>query len=301
MNIKINHKTTLSGHRNSIYGIDVGINNGEFITAGGDGLLVQWNPQLGDTGKVLLSYDKAIYCIKTIPLLRQIWIGDIQGNVMVVHNQEVIKLKTPCTKAIHCMTYNDNGSLFIGSADGFLMVYDTTTFKLQASVQVSTQAIRSMCYINQNNELALGVSDNNIYLIDLQQLNTSITLNSHRGSVYALAICSKRQLLISGSRDAQLKFYDIKDGFALVHSVPAHMNSIYAVSVSPCGKLLATASRDKSIKLWSMKTFALLKVIDFEKFEGHTASVNNLLWVNNSLQLATVSDDRSIHIWDIYI
>lgn len=80
--------------------------------------------------------------------------------------------------------------------------------------------------------------------------------------------------------------------------IPAHWYAINDLKLSPDGKYFASASRDKTIKIWDANSYELLKVLDNEKFEGHTHSVNSLLWVNEHLLLST-GDDRQIIAWEI--
>lgn len=55
---------------------------------------------------------------------------------------------------------------------------------------------------------------------------------------------------------------------------------------------------DKTIRLWNTDTWELIKVIDFQKHEAHTSSVNCGLWLNENIVISC-SDDRSIQAFHI--
>ena len=58
--------------------------------------------------------------------------------------------------------------------------------------------------------------------------------------------------------------------------------------------LLASASRDKTIKVWEVNTEQLLYT-----FEGHDNWVRSIAFHPNGTYLLSVSDDKSLIIWDL--
>ena len=77
------------------------------------------------------------------------------------------------------------------------------------------------------------------------------------------------------------------------------MNTINDIQFSSDGKHFVTCSMDKTIKVWETENCDLLKVIDKDRYDAHTSSVNKLFWSGYQNQLVSVSDDRTIMIWDI--
>lgn len=105
--------------------------------------------------------------------------------------------------------------------------------------------------------------------------------------------------MISGSRDAKLKIWDVSADYQQVEEIAAHLYAINHIAFSPDGTHFATASMDKSIKVWDANEMKLLKVIDKARHTGHGTSVNKLLWTSYNNQLVSASDDRSISVWDV--
>jgi WD40 repeat protein len=105
--------------------------------------------------------------------------------------------------------------------------------------------------------------------------------------------------LLSGSRDARLKIWDVEAGYVLEKEIVAHTFAINYIDFSPNSNYFATCSMDKSVKIWDSESFKLLKVIDRARHAGHGTSVNKLLWTKYDNQIVSASDDRTISVWKI--
>ncbi|MFZ4545757.1 MAG: WD40 repeat domain-containing protein, partial [Saprospiraceae bacterium] len=168
------------------------------------------------------------------------------------------------------------------------------------SVQLSTQSLRTFAYSRERNEIAIGSSDRNIYIVDSNTLILkSVIHDAHQNSVFSVAYSPDSSRLLSGGRDAMLKMWDVEDGFSQLHGLAAHWYTINSIAFHPKGHIFATASRDKTIKIWDTKGCELLKVIDTIRYGCHTRSVNSLFWSDFNCWLVSGSDDRSLMIWEI--
>jgi WD40 repeat protein len=104
--------------------------------------------------------------------------------------------------------------------------------------------------------------------------------------------------MISGSRDAQLKVWNLPD-YSLINTIPAHLFSIYSIAFHPVLPYFATCSQDKSIKVWSSSDFKLYKILSNDKgVDGHFHSINKMIWSEDGKYLISTGDDRQIKIWE---
>jgi WD40 repeat protein len=115
--------------------------------------------------------------------------------------------------------------------------------------------------------------------------------------VNSLCFYPDGKTLVSGGKDAHLNFWDTST-FDLIKSIPAHNYAIYKIAFHPTQTIFVSASRDKNIKIWNAETIEVIQRLDAKNFNGHKASVNNLYFTKNGDQLVSVSDDRSMIIWE---
>ncbi len=124
---------------------------------------------------------------------------------------------------------------------------------------------------------------------------------AHEPSVFSVISTSIYPYLISAGRDASIRVWN-KENFELIHEIPAHIQTINHLQLSPNQDFMLSSSMDKLIKLWDIKNdFRLIKVIDKNRNDSHSASVNQMLWLDYNDSVITCSDDRKIIQWAIDI
>ena len=279
-NIEVTKVAHLRGHKGAIYDFVIDKNTEIVYTAGADGLVVAW--QANDPiGVSILQTSEPLYSIfihKDMLLA-----GSRSGTIYTIN----LTTKTlPKTEKRH------TGGVFFmqnelsGGEDGVFIIGDN-------KIQLSKDSIR--CLVERENDWLIGSSDNSIYRINKSDNSIEAVLQGHTNSVFALCLLDDNTLVSTG-RDALIKVWDLTINKE-VFSVAAHMYQ--AKSLSFNGEFLLSSSMDKSIRLWSDK-LKLLKVIDFEKNEGHTNCINKVQWLDNK-RFVSCSDDRSLIFWQVEI
>ena len=175
-----------------------------------------------------------------------------------------------------------------------LAIVDLDQMAIKKKLSVSGQNARVLAINPIAGEVAVGFSDYFIRIFSLDDYSLKYEFQAHQNSVFALRYTPDFKFLISGSRDARLKAWDVKSGYKQTAEVVAHLFAINHMAFSPSGKYFATGSMDKSIKIWMPDELKLLKVIDKGRHAGHGTSVNKLLWTSFNDQLVSASDDRTI-------
>ncbi len=298
--INISKLAALTGHTGAVYTLAADPEYPEiFYSAGGDGKVIRWN--LDDTGNAELVANTPG---KSFSLLKfpgeRMAVGQMDGTIYILDPELPQKVKTLSHHGQGVFDLCFKQSILLGAGgDGYLSFWNEKDFLLLNSIEISTQSLRQINCHPLENILAIGSSDNNVYILESGKFSIIKTLSGHENSVFSVCFSPDGKYLLTGSRDAHLKVWNTQNQFALVKSIPAHMFTINSIVYSPDGKYFATASRDKTIKIWNAQNFELLKVIDKEKFDGHVNSVNKLLWSSHGNLLISASDDRSIMVWEI--
>lgn len=303
MQIKRIHNCT--GHRASVYALAPGRDSRHFLSAGGDGWIVEWNLDNPETGLLKAQTESNLFSLCQLPH-QYLAAGNMHGGLHWINPSapEKARLIQSHKKGIYDLKYIGN-KLFSAGGDGILTIWNTDTQLPEASIQLSGAALRCMAYAPGRNELAVGSSDHRIIFLSLSSLSiTGEIRDAHTNSVFSVAFSPDEKTLLSGGRDALLHVHSLSDHGtwttdARAPELPAHLSTINHIVFSPDASLFATASRDKTVKLWDFSNGRLLKVLDTVRYGGHVNSVNRLLWMDNILLSA--SDDRTVSIWEIGI
>lgn len=299
MKLNIEKTSTLTGHSGPIYTIGKGISEETFFTGSGDKFVALWNAKTFQAEKFAASFPAAVYTICHIPEKNLLLAGTTEGKVHILDldKKEEIKILQHHTAPVFDIKYSlKTGCFFTTAGDGCIAVCSMDTLSLLQLKKLCQEKVRSIDFNFTSNELAVASGDCYIRIFDLITLQEKQAFTAHQLSANVVKYSPDGSVLLSGGRDAHLNVWNTRD-YSLIKSIPAHNYAIYDIAFSPDSTLFATASRDKTIKLWNATTFDFLVRISKENYEGHTNSVNKLLWQGNNL--LSVSDDRTIMIWGI--
>lgn len=298
--IEVKKVATLGGHKDCIYTLQPGPEPNLFFSSGADGMIVQWD--LNDLSKahLMANVERSVYAIDYYAERNALIIGENHEGIHILDLDtkiEIGSLKLSDSQIFDIKTVKDR--IFMAHGDGQVVVLDITTLQTVHEFQATDQSARCIAINEAKAEFAVGYSDNKIRVYSLTHWELKHEINAHKISVFTVQYSPDQRYLISGSRDAHLKVWDVENGYSLKESIVAHMFAINHLVYSPDGKHFVTCSMDKSIKVWDAETFTLLKVIDKARHAGHGTSVNKLLWSSHNNLLVSGSDDRSLSVWDI--
>lgn len=299
MNLNIKKNATLTGHNGPIYTIASGISNETFFTGSGDKFVALWNITALKAEKFAASFPAAVYTICHIPEKNLLLAGTMEGKIHVLdlNKKEEIKILQNHTAPVFDIKYSlKTGCFYTTAGDGCIAVCSLETLSLLQLKKLCHEKVRSIDFNYSSNELAVASGDCYIRIFDLTTLHEKNAFIAHQLSANVVKYSPDDSLLLSGGRDAHLNVWNTRD-YSLIKSIPAHNYAVYDIVFNPDSALFATASRDKTIKLWDARTFDFLLRVSKENYDGHTNSVNKLLWQGSNL--LSVSDDRTIIVWQI--
>ncbi len=288
---------TATGHRAAVYGLAPGQTPRSWLSAGGDGWIAEWQMDDPENGQLIANVESPVYALCTIPGQPWIVAGNSSGGVHWINRADPALTRNIQRHDKGVFDLLPAGEwLFSVGGDGTLTRWSVETQRSVESIQLSNQSLRAVAWSPEQGRLAVGASDNSLYILsDTLELERHLE-NAHTNSVFTAAWSPGGRYLLSGGRDAMLRIWDATDDFRLISEQPAHWFTVNCLVFSPDGQYFATGSRDKTLKIWSAHTFELIKVVDVQR-GGHVNSVNRLLWLPDGL--LSCSDDRSIMLWNI--
>ena len=296
--VEVTKVHTFTGHRDCVYVLEKSGEESCFFSGSGDGMVVKWDIKNPDEGELIAKVDNSVYAMAYVPVKNWLIIGqNFKGlHVIDLSNKQEIKNLHFTEAAIFDIILAEQ-KVFVACGDGKVYSFLLEDFSLQKVFNFSDQSARCLSYNFIYGHLAIGYSDHKIRIIAENEQIAEIP--AHANSVFALAYSPDGSELISGSRDAHLKIWDVNNQYQMKTSIVAHMYAIHHVIFKPGGMQYATASMDKTIKIWDSQTHKLLKVIDRSRHGGHATSVNKLLWIGFQQTLISGSDDRTLALWDV--
>jgi len=296
--VNVSRFKTLTGHKDCIYTVTSSLREDQFFSAAGDGMVVVWEMTGSENGELVAQVPNSVYSLCLLEGSGNLVVGQNYEGIHVINleeNKEIGSLKL--TDAAIFDIYYKAGTLYIGTADGNLILIDYENMSVLDRIRKSQKSVRTITSCGDH--LAVGYSDHFIRIFNLSNMKVIEEFKAHENSVFSLKYSPDGNYLLSGSRDAHLNIWEVTDQYRLKESIVAHMYAINSIEFSKDGNYFATCSMDKTVKIWETAKFRLLKVIDKVRYGGHLTSVNKLFWSSYKNRLISCSDDRSISIWDL--
>lgn len=139
----------------------------------------------------------------------------------------------------------------------------------------------------------------------------------------AVAVADDARSLASGSSDQTVRIWDAQTG-EVRHELRGHEHVVECVAFAPVsaypairalagirvpkddptatqpGQFLASGSRDKTIRLWSQQGQCLRVLVRVSLTQsGHDNWVRALVFSPSGKHLVSVSDDKTMRVWDV--
>jgi len=304
-NVSVEKVSEYTGHKGSVFALVVDAAQKFAYTSGDDGMVACWDLKgLEDWGKGVLQTGQAIYALALAEAYDLLIAGSSDGTLYFVNTETYTLIHTfrKTTGAIYGLHYEAERSLlWVLHAGGALSVLSIPDFVEKGYQRIGQDHLRALTATPDGKYWLIGSSDQNIYVFDRIKGGVVKQWKAHESSVFTLAVHPHKPILLSGGRDAYLRTWNMKEGFAPLEAIPAHNFTLNHIAFTPTGNHFITASRDKTIKVWDAHAFKLLKVIDLLRNKGHKHSVNRLSWLSQDNSLLSCSDDRRLIRWKINV
>ncbi len=300
--MKVGYKSALTGHASAVYCLIKGTDSGHIYSGSSDGIVAMWDSIAGEPLPFSIKVGRPVFSLELWPEKSLLFIGQSEGGIHVIDldaRKELRNLQYS-RKGIFKIRLLERLNIIIAlGGEGNLAVIDAEDLSLKIDIPLSANKLRCVAVSSDEAHLFVGGSDGYIRVLDTAYFNDCGAISAHEGGVYALAWLGD-SILVSGGRDGHLRFWKV-NGFELIqeNAIPAHNYAIYDVAVASDRRYFATASRDKTVKIWNVED--LKSPIRLSRIEqnGHTHSVNSVLWMSDLNEVLSAGDDKQIIAWQI--
>jgi len=153
---------------------------------------------------------------------------------------------------------------------------------------------RPSALAHRGDTIAVGLSSNNIVIIDAITGTRKSVLSEHTETVLSLVFSPDGTLLVSGSEDKTVKLWDLQTG-GTIKTFSGHDSAVPSVSISPDSTTIASGSRDGTIHLWDVRTGKCHHTVIHHKSGVTAVSFSPV----SSRRLISSSVDSSVRQWDV--
>ena len=161
---------TCTGHKAAVYTLAPGRDERHFLSAGGDGWVVEWNLDDPETGQLLASVENQVFSLCRLSPHRLV-AGNMNGGVHWIDRDDPAQTRNIQHHQKGVFDISMAGAwVFTAGGEGSVTRWDRESGRSLESYQLSNQSLRAVAFSETKNELAVGGSGCSIYLLDAQTL-----------------------------------------------------------------------------------------------------------------------------------
>jgi WD40 repeat protein len=203
----------------------------------------------------------------------------------------LITTYTNHSSEVYALEWLDNDTLAsAGRWDQTIKIWSLTTGQTKRTINTNVD-IFSLKLLNTNIHLAVGLSngDTNIYNINDGLLASS--LKGHTDFVYDLVQLSDDLLASTGNLDQTVRIWNLTTN-TCKFNLTGHTDSVSGLKQITTN-ILASGCYDKTIKLWDITSGQLIRTLT-----GHTGGIWWSVDLIDSQTLVSGSFDQTIKLWN---
>ncbi|KAL3265473.1 hypothetical protein HHI36_009677 [Cryptolaemus montrouzieri] len=188
-------------------------------------------------------------------------------------------------------------NLISASSDTTVKVWNAHKGFCMSTLRTHRDYVKALAYAKDREQVASAGLDKSIYLWDINTLtaltasNNTVTTSSLIGSkesIYSLAMNPSGSIIVSGSTEKALRFWDPRT-CAKLFKLKGHSDNVKALVVSRDGTQCVSGSSDGTIKVWNLGGQRCIQTIRI-----HSDSVWALLATDNFNYIISGGRDKRV-------
>ncbi|KAL8708466.1 MAG: hypothetical protein Q9220_006623 [cf. Caloplaca sp. 1 TL-2023] len=234
----------------------------------------------------------AINVVRWTPEGRRLLTGSFSGE-FTLWNGTAFNFETIMQAhdvAIRTATYSHNEDWLISACNDGVIKYWQPNFNNVKAIQAHHDPIRGMAFSPNDTKFVTASDDATLKIFDFAGGVEESVLTGHNWDAKSVDWHPSKGLLVSGSKDHQVKLWDPRTGRCLT-TLHGHKNTLTKTLFEPCrGQLLATCGRDQVARIFDLRMMR-----DISLLRGHEKEVSTLTWHPfHTCLLSTGGNDGSI-------
>ena len=187
--------------------------------------------------------------------------------------------------------WSHNEDWLISADQDGIVKYWQPTFNNVKAIQAHNDPVRDLAFSPNDSKFVTACDDATLKIFDFSGGVEESTLTGHGWDAKSVDWHPTKGLLVSGSKDHQVKLWDPRTGRCLT-TLHGHKNTIARTKFEPNkGQLLATCARDQTARVFDLRMMR-----DICLLRGNEKDISTLIWhpIHSSL-LSTGGADGSIY------
>src|SRR6266705_1161522 len=209
------------------------------------------------------------------------------------------------TSRVTAVAWSPRGThIATASFDRTVRIWDTAHGFSIITYRGHWDRVQAVTWSPDGTRIASASDDGTVQVWDATTGKQVLIYRGHSNAVSSVAWSPDGKRIASASDDKSVQVWDTSNG-GMIFVNRSHTKKVLAVAWSPDGRRIASGSEDKSVQVWSPNKdkssfFGTLRLTVRGQFsyKGHSGRVNGLIWSPNGQRIASVSNDKSMQVWD---
>ncbi|KAK3807580.1 MAG: hypothetical protein J3Q66DRAFT_444697 [Benniella sp.] len=306
----------LTGHERTVFSVAYSP-NGRMIASGSyDTTLRLWDVPTGLCLHILSGHTAEIFAVAYSPREDRVALGGFDRTIRIwdVETGACFRILTGHTSWVRGVAFSPEDDAIASASCNTVRILDAETETCRQALTGHTGNVISVVFSPKDfmhrleslgpkgNRIACGDDDGTVRLWDVGSGGTREIAIDNRRDVSAVKYSPHGHQSASSSADGLIRLWDVEKGDCRLILA----RSVRSIAYSPRGDLLASCSDDFTLRLSDVETGVCRQT-----FIGHTEYVSDVAYSpqgdriasgeynGSGSQIASVSADRTIRLWDV--
>jgi WD40 repeat protein len=170
--------------------------------------------------------------------------------------EQIGTVKSQSEGIILCSLEVSKNIIAIGSKDGQINIYETSSGKKIANLRGHKASICKLALIVNNGKKYLASGSDHgcssIVLWDITTWNMRMRIESHKAAVTAIVDLQDNRSMVSGSYDKTINVYNLNSEGKILYNLPVNKTSVTGILLNCTGSKMISCGLDDTLNVWQI-------------------------------------------------